>query len=302
MTLLKQINPDLIHVQGLDMLKIACTYKRRVNRNVRIIYEVADLHRLLVDKQKSPVKKMVQWYLRREDRRLKDRYDLLILTSEKYYEVYFQTLVEPERMLYMPNVPDLSAFHSYEKKAENEPFTLGYIGAIRYKKQMINLIQAAKATGVHLLIAGYEDAPAVIEPMCAQDPSITWVGRFDFAAQAAALYGQCDAMYSVYDADMHNVRVALPNKLYEAVYCEMPLIVAKDTYLAEVVDQWGVGFAVDHRQPQELIALLEQLRDQRIPLEPIVENCRKRKMDIDLAVYNQKLKAWLNKLLTLSVG
>jgi hypothetical protein len=57
MTLLKQINPDLIHVQGLDMLKIACTYKRRVNRNVRIIYEVADLHRLLVDKQKSPVKK-----------------------------------------------------------------------------------------------------------------------------------------------------------------------------------------------------------------------------------------------------
>jgi hypothetical protein len=128
------------------------------------------------------------------------------------------------------------------------------------------------------------------------------VGRFDFATQAAALYGKCDAMYSVYDADMHNVRVALPNKLYESVYCEMPLIVAKDTYLAEVVDQWGVGFAVDHRQPQELIALLEQLRDQRIPLEPIVENCRKRKMDIDLAVYNQKLKAWLNKLLTLSVG
>lgn len=300
MALLKQIHPDLIHVQGLDMLKIASAYKQKYNRNVRIVYEVADLHRFLVDKQKSPVKKLVQRYLRREDRRLKDRYDLLILTSPKYYEVYFNTIVEPERMLYMPNVPDLSGFSSYEKKSADEPFTVGYIGAIRYKKQIANLIEAAKQTGVRLLVAGYEDEPVEIEPMCQEDPNITWVGRFDFAAQAASLYGKCDAIYAVYDADMHNVRVALPNKLYESIYCELPLIVAKGTYLAETVDQWGVGLAVDHREPQELIALLEQLRDRKIPVDSISANCRQRKADIDLALHNQKLKAWLNRILALS--
>ena len=300
MALLKQIKPDLIHVQGLDMLKIACAYKRQVNRNVRIVYEVADLHWLLVDKQKHPVKKMIQWYLRREENRLKNQYDLLILTCEKYYDVYFKALVEPERMLYMPNIPDLSAFRSYEKKEENEPYTVGYIGVIRYKKQMVNLLEAAKKTGVQLLVAGYEEGSAEIESMCKQDPNITWVGGFDFATQAAQLYGKCDVMYCVYDADMHNVQVALPNKLYEAVYCEMPLIAAKNTHLAELVEQWGVGFAIDHREPDELIALLEQLRDREIPLDTIVANCRQRKADMDLALYNQKLKAWLNRLLALS--
>ena len=48
--LLQMIDPDVIHVQGLDMLRIACRYKEHTAKPVQIIYEVADLHRLLIDK------------------------------------------------------------------------------------------------------------------------------------------------------------------------------------------------------------------------------------------------------------
>ena len=287
--LLDTIQPDLIHVQGLDMLKIACAYQKRACKPVKIINEVADLHRLLVDHQKSPVAQIAQKYLRHTDRKLEKQYDLLILTSMKYYDAYFAGFIPKEKVLYIPNVPDLTAFDSYSKKNCGN-FTVGYIGSVRYKQQMMNLIEAVEQTGDYLLIAGYEDQPQIIEPMCQGKPAIKWVGRFDFNKQAAELYGKCDVMYSVYNADMHNVRVALPNKLYEAVYCEMPLIVAKNTYLAQIVEEWGVGVAVDHKSTDELVKVLNELREDKALREQIAENCKKHKDEIDLERYNQQLK------------
>lgn len=293
--LLAEIKPDLVHVQGLDMLRIADAYRKKYNPSAAIVYEVADLHRLLVDKQKNPLRAAVQKYLRHEDKRLERSYDLLVLTSEKYYDVYFGGFVPGEKTLYMPNVPDLSAFESYVPKSGGE-FTVGYIGAVRYKKQMENLIAAGKRCGVKVLIAGYEDEPRVIEALCANDPDVEWVGRFDFSERAAELYGRCDVMYSVYNADMHNVRVALPNKLYEAVWCEMPLIVARGTYLAQLAEEWGVGFAVDHSSPDELCELINALRSGEKGRD-IPENCRRVKPGIDLAKNNAALKARLESIL-----
>ena len=96
---------------------------------------------------------------------------------------------------------------------------------------------------------------------------------------------------------MHNVRVALPNKLYEAVYCEMPLIVAKNTYLAQVVEEWGVGVTVDHKSVDELVKALNELKQNQALREQIAENCRKHKDEIDLQKYNAQLKSEMLKLL-----
>lgn len=294
---LKEIRPDIIHVQGLDMLKIAHRYKKTINKNVSIIYEVADLHRLLVDKQKHPLKKIIQAYLCHEDRRLEKSYDLLLLTSMKFFEVYFSKFVRKEKILYMPNVPDLSAFTSYEKKKNRDEFTVGYIGSVRYKQQMRNMVEAAQQNNMRVLIAGFENEPVEIEPLCKDNPRVEWVGRFDFDKQAASLYGKCDVMYSVYDADMHNVRVALPNKLYEAVYCEMPLIVAKNTYLAQIVDEWGVGVSVDHKSVAELTQVFAQLQNDLDMYERIVENCRQKKADVGLQRFNILLEKRIRELL-----
>lgn len=300
--LLHEIQPDVIHVQGLDMLKIAHTYQKNSKRKVSIIYEVADLHRLLVDKQRNPISKSIQFFLCREDRRLEISYDRLLLTSMRFYEAYFNRFVPKEKIIYMPNIPDLSAFNNYKKKEGHLNFTVGFIGFVRYKQQIRNLIEAADRCGMNLLIAGFESEPVEIEPLCRNNPKIQWVGNFDFNCQIAELYGKCDVMYSVYDADMYNVRVALPNKLYEAVYCEMPLIVAKKTYLAQVVQDWGVGLAVDHKDVDELVDVLNMLRQNEEMRMQIADNCKKHKAEIDLEIYNTNLKNHIFQALGEPVG
>ncbi len=293
--LLDSIRPELIHVQGVDMLKIAYGYKKK-HADVKVIYEVGDLHKLIVDRQTNPVLKIVQSFLLRKDRRYASCCDMLIVTSMKFYEDYFSAFIPEEKLLYMPNVPDLKSFASYKRKTDG-PFTVGFIGNVRYRKQIRNLIDAGDALNIHLLIVGYEAEPREIEALCKDKPNIEQSGRFDFDSQVAELYGKCDVMYSIYDADMKNVTVALPNKLYEAVYCEMPLIVAKDTYLAQIVDDWGVGVAVDHREPDELIQALDRLRNDRDFYDSIVENCKKHKAEIDLQMYNDVFRQRLEALM-----
>ena len=58
------------------------------------------------------------------------------------------------------------------------------------------------------------------------------------------------------------MRYAEPNKLYEAIYFETPIIVSKGTFLAERVEQWGVGLTVDASDETQVVALVNGLSDE----------------------------------------
>lgn len=289
MELLESICPELIHVQGLDMFKIAVQYKKKYNSNLKIVYEVADIHRLIADKPKNLFYSIVQKYLIRLDRKLSKDVDLLIVTSQKHIDSYFGNFIDKSKIMLIPNVPSLSAFENYKKKNVGEPLVVGYIGSIRYKHQMKLLIAAADKCNIKLMIAGFEVDSDEIKKLCKSRNNIEWIGQFDYESQVAELYGKCDLMYSVYDADMENVRVAIPNKLYESVYCEVPLIVAKDTYLAEVVEAWGVGVAVDYHSSNELIEFINKVVNDKSILYKCQEQCKKHKEKTNLEPYNEEL-------------
>lgn len=289
MELLKSIQPELIHVQGLDMLKIAVEYKKKHNSNLKIVYEVADIHRLIADKPKNLFYSFVQKYLIKLDRKLSKDVDLLIVTSQKHIDSYFGRFMDRRKIMLIPNVPSLSAFKNYKKKNVGEPLVVGYIGSIRYKHQMKLLIEAADECNIKLMIAGFEVDSDEIKKLCESRNNIEWVGQFNYESQVAVLYGKCDLMYSVYDADMENVRVAIPNKLYESIYCEVPLIVAKNTYLADVVEEWGVGVAVDYHSSKELVAFINRVINEKSILCSYQEQCKKHKEKTNLEPYNEEL-------------
>ena len=53
----------------------------------------------------------------------------------------------------MPNIPDEEPLKNYFKK-KNGMFTVGFIGGIRYLKQMKMLVDAAEIVGCNVLFAG----------------------------------------------------------------------------------------------------------------------------------------------------
>ncbi len=285
---LRRIRPEAIYVEGLDMLFVAWLYSLGKKRKPKLFYEVADVHSLLIDPQRDAIKKLAQKLLVCMDAHLCRHIDLLVNTSEKYYEVYFSRFVPKDKLVVMPNVPEPSVFKDYERKAKGA-FTVGFIGAIRYKEQLKMLIRVAPKTSTNVFFAGsaFDDE---IEVLSQNKDWITYYGAYEHTTEAAKLYGMVDCIYSVYNADLANVRIALPNRLYEAIYCELPIIVAKGTYLAELVEKMGVGVAVSHKDETELEQVIKRLSTDKDYYNGFVKACRVHKKSIAIDPYNEQLQ------------
>ena len=96
-------------------------------------------------------------------------------------------------------------------------------------------------------------------------------------------------IYAVYDNQKRNVGVAIPNRLYEAIFCELPIIVSKGTYLADYVLSLGVGLAIDSHDLEGLVSVLSSLKEKNDEYQYLVNNCRKSKNLIDIEKYNSEL-------------
>lgn len=291
---LKEVNPDIIYSNGIDMLYIAS----KVCPNAKICYEVADLREYAT--RKSSVLSAVgiaDRVMRNIERNLGNRISLLVVTSRKFYDVYYYNFIDSGKLIELPNMPMLSAFDTYQPK-NDDTFTIGFVGGLRYLKQMKMLVDATESLDINVIFSGATDGDAdgSFQQYCKDKPWVKFTGRYDFSKEIAGIYSNLDCIYSVYDASNFNVRIALPNKLYEAVICHLPIIVAKNTYLEELVSEWGVGIGTPYNDTEELRKILIKLKDKDSYYQSFVENCIKNQDKIDVQSYLDNLSKRILKL------
>lgn len=277
---LEQFQPNVIYTEGLDALIIAGKYKKKYDG--RIFFEVADLRENYITKPKKLNEKIITKILLKTEKMAFGNVNYLIVTSPKFYEMHYNTLIPKSRTLFIPNTPDISVFQHYKKKNEGK-FTVGFIGGIRYIKQMKMLVDAAEIVDCNVLFAGAGGTSSEyneIKEYCKDMKNVIFTGRYDYEKEIASLYGKVDCVYSVYDVDNPNVKIALPNKLYESILCELPIIVAKNTYLAELVKQYGVGIAVSHEDKEDLKQVLIALKNDKRYCDAIAERCHSCKVNL----------------------
>ncbi|MFS0864573.1 glycosyltransferase [Fredinandcohnia sp. 179-A 10B2 NHS] len=284
---IRRLKPKSLYVANIDMLIIASLYSLGRKEKPKIIYEIADLNKLIIDDQNRGIKKYARKLLVKLEKKLCKNINTLVVTSKKFYENYYSNFVPKSKLLFMPNMPNLNAFKDFSRK-RTDKFTVGFIGAIRYKEQMKMLIEAAEKSNVDLLFAG-AGLDDEIEQICKNKSFIKYIGKYKYETEISQLYGKVDCVYSVYDADLNNVKFALPNKLYESIYCKLPIIVSKDTYLGEVVESKGVGVSVSHKNVSELELVLRKMATDSKYYNKFVNACYKLEDEIDINVYNNKL-------------
>lgn len=68
---------------------------------------------------------------------------------------------------------------------------------------------------------------------------------------------------------------ALPNKLFEYVMAEVPVIVTNLPQMKEIVDEFKVGFVVEENDFESIIQIIERLNQDNLYYNQLKENCRK---------------------------
>lgn len=274
---LKEIRPDVIHVENIDMLTVATWYKNRVDRNVKIIYEIADLPAIIFQRESKIVTKKIlaDTFVKFETTLLKS-VDQLILTSPYFWEYYYKRYLPCEKYLFIPNAPSRLVFEKYHKKTISDTFTVGYFGAVRYVEQLKLLIDAVKQINenIEIVIAGNGIGYETIRKYTAKMDFVRMYGPYNFEREIAELYSKVDCVYCVYDTQVRNVQVALPNKLYEAIVCELPIIVSKNTVLGDFVQKENVGVVVKDNDINELKGVIKMLKDDCTYVKDVAEKCR----------------------------
>ena len=102
---------------------------------------------------------------------------------------------------------------------------------------------------------------------------VTNEGPFKNPVELPEVYSKIDLVVSTYDIEDDNPRYAEPNKIYESIYFETPIIVSSQTFLAEKVNRMGIGFHVNAKNDNEIIGFWESLTEQ--VLKEKIEACKK---------------------------
>lgn len=204
----------------------------------------------------------------------------VFLTSKAYYSEYYKKVFK--------NPFDKNKFHFVENKLSkyflgkrpgfineyNYPINIGVIGLLRYEKPLRMLIDFVGKYPEKYILSCFGDGPLKDLIISAQKDNIIYHGSFSNPVDLENIYRQIDLSYVVYDNSLKNVRLAIPNKLYESAFFGIPLICAKHTYLEEKVLGWGIGRGITMEDDLKFeFEMLDYL--QKDNLSEAASNCRK---------------------------
>jgi glycosyltransferase involved in cell wall biosynthesis len=291
-----KVKPQIIHAFRFEMLLVAYIYVL-FNRETKIVYEIADLPSIIYPKEESKIKIFISKIAFIIEKFIINKISFLILTSEQYWNVHYKELVSSSKFIYIPNVPKKKIFNNFKKKTDYpNNITVGLIGNIRYFDQLENLVDVSqKFSKIDLFFAGILQDENRFNKIIEGKENIEYFGPYDYKTQIKHLNSKIDLIYCVYDTNDFNAKVLLPNKLYESILCEIPIVVSKNTEVGRFVKEKNIGYLVDDKSKKELINLFEN----DLTLESMEEkskNCSKIKKDYYAEKYEKIL---LNKITSL---
>lgn len=159
----------------------------------------------------------------------------------------FRTFLPKNRdylMIHSMNMEVISNLSSIPSKEDNK-ITLLFIGNISFPKYLIELIDSMKNDSRYILKFVGSGTNRYINSYISNKniSNVVTIDMFPVEETAKHLYG-ADVIISLYDVGTKLVDTLLPIRLYYAVYLRIPIIVFENTYLAEVSNKLGIGYAI----------------------------------------------------------
>ena len=89
-----------------------------------------------------------------------------------------------------------------------------------------------------------------------------------------------------------NYRYSLPNKLFDYIHCNLPVVTSKVVEVSKIVENYGIGQTVD---PEDLPALREALHE--VSLKSYESNLKKAQRELNWEKEQEVLKAFYAQFL-----
>jgi len=251
---------DVIYAFGSDLLALAWLATRGVRRRPRIVYEVADIHPVLVGEG------FQARAMRAFERHLVRQISLMVVTSKAFITEFYEGIQQVSGLSYelVENKPELGNVVRGDRpvRSPGDPLVIGYFGVIRCERSWTVLTRLAAAAGgrVRVLVRGVPLGIQSFHDDVAACPWIEYGGPYTAPDDLAGMYRSVDAAWIAHRVDDNNSLLwNRLNRFYESCAFQTPMIAQTGTQDAKVVSELGLGVCLDLADVDDAVGRLLSL-------------------------------------------
>ncbi|SFD37331.1 Glycosyltransferase involved in cell wall bisynthesis [Enterococcus casseliflavus] len=256
---IKIYKPDKLHLIDYSVLPLSKLSKKKID----VIYEVYDI-------------KFYKNFIYNLFREISERKFLTnvgnIVIASPFFEQYYREKLKFNRnIVCLNNKPSKNFLNKADNQVESlinspkifiEKIVISFIGTIRYKEILFNLIDVIKEKeNFILLLAGDGPDSELLHEYVETNSlksKVIFTGRFN-TCHLSEIYRNTDFVWAAYPNDDMNVKYAISNKFFESMVFSKPIIVSEDTFLADMVKERELGFCINPYDKQSISSVLNKI-------------------------------------------
>ncbi|MES0864706.1 glycosyltransferase [Ruegeria sp. SCPT10] len=262
-------HPDTILCRNLEMLALAVPLRRSLSkgRPVALIYEVLDIHRLMVGPSK-PARAM-RWI----ERRLCRGVDGLIVSSPAFLRAHFEAYEQCQAPVFLVENKVVNAASPIPKPSEYQckdaPLRIGWFGILRcpFSLHSLDALTRARPGRYQVILRGRPalDALPDFHRIVEANPDLQFEGSYVYPDDLARIYSGVDLAWLIdrYDTGS-NSDWLLPNRLYESGINQVPPIAVAGTETARRLNELELGLILDQADNDAVIDMMDKLSSETL--------------------------------------
>lgn len=139
------------------------------------------------------------------------------------------------------------------------PYIIAFVGTVRFIQNNIKLLKLF-ANNPSFKLAYFGSGSEVLKEYCEKTgiSNVQFGGSF-LQEETLEQYDNVAVINNVYGNDSPYLDFALSNKLYHSAQLRIPITVSPGTFMEEVANKYGIGFALDINDPNAPDALFNWL-------------------------------------------
>lgn len=250
----ESINSDVIYY---SFSLISSYYLKKAK--VKYVYEISDIL------YGYPKFNFIRQILKRFECNIVNKSICTVMTSEGFKQYLFgnkhkgNIIIQPNKL----NQIFSKSERPTSNKIDIEHIRFGFVGAIRYKETVLRF---AKIIGKHFKqheFHFYGDSSIVSSFMdeTKEYNNVKFHGPFKNPSDLPQIYNSIDIVVACYETRSLNEKIAEPNKLYESAYFIKPIIVSKNSFLENKVNQLKCGYAINAYEDNDIIEFIMNLNN-----------------------------------------
>ena len=202
--------------------------------NVKYVYDIYDLFSL---SRRMP-KCLIPFINHKDKKIINNAFATIICTDERKAQISF---AKPKRLFVIYNSPEIPNDLRNKNVFDSKVLKICYVGIFSNNRLLSEICdEVSKNQNIHLYIGGFGVLEEKISSFAKNFENITFMGAMQYQ-KVLELESNCDALFATYDPSVKAHKMSAPNKFYEAIGLNKPIIVCKDTGIDNLVTKYDVG-------------------------------------------------------------